>query len=104
MIARIWRGETRAADREAYLAYLERTGLKAYGDTPGNCGVFAFCRDHGDRAEFLLLSLWRDAEAVQAFAGTDADRAVFYPDDERFLVSRDLHVSHFDVVFTGGGS
>ena len=30
MIVREWRGATRATDREAYLAYLEVTGLRGY--------------------------------------------------------------------------
>jgi heme-degrading monooxygenase HmoA len=98
MIARTWRGATSAADAEAYLDYLRSTGLAAYRDTPGNRGVLALRRIVGDRAEFLLLSLWDSERAVRAFAGEDIERAVFYPEDERFLVARDEHVDHFEVV------
>lgn len=35
-----------------------------------------------------------------AFAGPDP--AVFYPDDDRFLVERGELVDHFDVVFASG--
>jgi len=52
-----------------------------------------------DRAEFLLISLWDSKEAIQRFAGDDIEKAVFYPEDERFLVERDDHVSHYEVVF-----
>jgi hypothetical protein len=37
-------------------------------------------------------------DAVRAFAGEDPERAVFYPEDERYLVERDLTVTHYDVV------
>ena len=32
----------------------------------------------------------------------DIGRAVFYAEDERFLVEKDDHVSHYDVVFEAG--
>jgi heme-degrading monooxygenase HmoA len=102
MIARTWRGAVRAADADAYLAYLHRTGHAAYRATPGNAGVMTLRRTVGDRAEFLIVSLWESLDAVRAFAGPEPGRAVFYPEDDRFLVERDLHVDHFDVVFADG--
>jgi len=101
MIARTWAGATRAADADRYLDYLHATGLAAYRDTPGNRGVLALRRVVGERAEFLLLTLWDSEEAIRRFAGDDIGRAVYYPEDERFLVARDEHVNHYEVVFRG---
>ena len=36
MIARTWTGAVRAADADAYLQYLHRTGFPEYAATPGN--------------------------------------------------------------------
>jgi hypothetical protein len=36
-------------------------------------------------------------DAVRAFAGDDPERAVFYPEDDRFLVDRELTVSHYTI-------
>ncbi len=99
MIARSWRGATEARDAEAYLQYLHRTGFAEYRKTPGNRGVLGLRRIVEDRAEFLLISLWDSKEAIRQFAGDDIEKAVFYPEDERFLIERDEHVSHFEVVF-----
>ena len=99
MIARTWWGATRAEDADAYLDYLERTGFSEYRRTPGNRSVLGLRRIVNDRAEFLLLSLWDSEAAVREFAGEDIDKAVFYPEDERFLIERDIHVSHYEVVF-----
>jgi heme-degrading monooxygenase HmoA len=99
MIARTWAGATRAADADAYLDYLHATGLAAYRATPGNRGVLALRRVEGDRAEFLLLTLWDSEDAIRRFAGDDIGRAVFYPEDERFLIARDEHVNHYEVAF-----
>jgi heme-degrading monooxygenase HmoA len=101
VIARIWRGATRADDAEAYIDYLRRTGLREYRETPGNLGAWVLWRRDGDRAEFLTLSFWESEAAIRGFAGEDIERAVFYPEDARFLTERDLTVSHYQVE-TGG--
>lgn len=99
MIVRTWRGATRADDAERYLEYLHATGLANYAGTPGNRGVLALRHVAGDRAEFLLVTLWEDIEAVRRFAGENTDDAVFYPEDDRFLVDRDLKVNHYELVY-----
>lgn len=98
MIARAWRGWTAAADADRYVEYLLQTGVKEYRETPGNRGVFMLRRIVGDRAEFLLVTLWDTMEAVRAFAGADERVAVFYPEDDAFLVDRERHADHFDVL------
>lgn len=102
MIARTWRGSTRVEDADTYLEYLHRTGLAAFRATPGNRGAAVFRRIADGRAQFVLVSLWESIEAVRRFAGEDEHRAVFFPEDERYLVGRDLHVDHFDVVYGAG--
>ncbi len=99
MIARSWRGATKAQDAEAYLEYLHQTGFAEYRKTPGNRGVLGLRRIVKDKAEFLLISLWDSREAIRQFAGDDIEKAVFYSEDERFLIERDDHVSHYEVVF-----
>jgi heme-degrading monooxygenase HmoA len=55
-------------------------------------------REREGHAEFLLLTLWESMEAVQRFAGSTPERAVFYPEDDDFLVERDEHVDHYEVL------
>ncbi|MFW6202567.1 MAG: antibiotic biosynthesis monooxygenase family protein [Gemmatimonadota bacterium] len=98
MIVRTWRGATRAEHADEYLEYLRRTGVSEYAATPGNRGVLVLRRSDGERAEFLLISFWASSESVAAFAGPEPERAVFYPEDDRYLVDRDLGVAHFDLV------
>jgi heme-degrading monooxygenase HmoA len=99
MIARSWAGATRAEDADAYLDYLHATGFPEYRSTPGNRGVLALRRLAGDRAEFLLVTLWDSEEAIRRFAGDDIERAVFYPQDERYLIERGERVGHYEVVY-----
>ena len=99
MIARAWAGATRAVDADTYLDYLHQTGVTEYRATPGNRGVLALRRIAGDQAEFLLVTLWDSEEAIRRFAGDDIEQAVFYPEDDRFLVARDERVRHYEVVY-----
>jgi len=98
MVARIWRGWTRAADTQRYLDYLERTGLADYRATPGNLGAAVLTRAEGERTEFLTLSLWASREAIASFAGEAIERAVFYPEDEAFLVAPEETVTHYELT------
>jgi heme-degrading monooxygenase HmoA len=98
MIARIWRGAVRREDGDAYADYLRRTGVAEYSATPGNRGVFMLRRDDEDRTEFVMFTLWDSLDAVRAFAGDDPEEAVFYPEDDAYLVERELRVSHYDVT------
>jgi heme-degrading monooxygenase HmoA len=97
MIARMWRGAVRRQDGDAYARYMQATGIAGYARTPGNRAVLMLRRDVGDRCEFVMLSLWDSMEAVTAFAGPAPDKAVFYPQDDRYLVERDLTVQHYQV-------
>jgi len=98
MMARIWRGVVRREDAEPYAAYIAETGFAAYGETGGNRGAWMLRRDEGERTEFLTLSLWDSRDAIRAFAGEDIEAAVYYPEDERYLVERDDTVRHYEVV------
>jgi heme-degrading monooxygenase HmoA len=55
-------------------------------------------RDVAERTEFVMFTLWESLDAVKAFAGDDYERAVYYPEDDRYLVDRDLRTSHYEVV------
>jgi len=98
MIVRSWRGRTRAGDVHRYLDYLRRTGLDAFASTPGNRGSEVHCLRDDETAEFVVVSYWDSMDAVRRFAGEDPGRAVFYPEDDAFLVERELGVHHHEVL------
>jgi heme-degrading monooxygenase HmoA len=97
-IARSWSGRTRAADAEAYTAYLEETGVRALRATPGNERVLILRRTDPDEAEFWVISLWRDMDSIGAFAGEDPKRARYFPEDERYLLEMTPDVIHYEVT------
>ena len=98
MIARMWRGWVRTEDRDAYAAYVEETGVAQYRETAGNRGAHILLRDLDDgRTEIVALSFWTSYEAIRGFAGEDIDTAVYYPEDDRYLVQREDTVTHYEV-------
>jgi hypothetical protein len=77
---------------------MKETGVKEYLETEGNRGALVLRRNQGDSTQFLFLSLWDSVDAIRRFAGDDYEVAVFYPQDDEFLVERDLHVNHYEVA------
>ena len=102
MIARIWRGHTRAADAEAYTKLIERTGIVEYRATPGNLGATILRRVQKETAEFVVLSFWSDWDAIRKFAGDDVEKAHYYPEDDAFLLGKEPHVVHYEVPSSAG--
>jgi heme-degrading monooxygenase HmoA len=97
MVVRTWRGWTRAEDADRYAEYVAETGLKEYRATPGNRGAWIVRRTEGDRCEFVTVSVWDSLDDIRGFAGDDVGRAVFYPEDDEFLVERELTVDHWEL-------
>jgi heme-degrading monooxygenase HmoA len=97
MIARMWKGAVSSGDADAYATYMQKTGVAGYRQTVGNRGVWMMRRNLDDKTEFVMFTLWDSIEAVKAFAGDDYETAVFYPEDDRFLIERDLSAAHYEV-------
>lgn len=99
MIARRWRGRVRTEEAAAYVAYIEGTGLAEYRATPGNGGAQMWTRDLGDgTTEVVTVSWWDSLDSIRGFAGDDIETAVFYPEDDDYLVDRDTRVTHYEVA------
>ena len=97
MIARTWRGWTRSKDTDAYAEYVRVTGIAGFEAVPGNQGSHLMSRPDGDRTEFMVVSYWDTYDDIVAFAGSDIERAVFYPEDDTYLIDREMTVQHFTV-------
>ena len=101
MILRSWRGRTRTADADEYLAFLHSAVLPELAEL-GSPGAYILRRDHEGTAEFRVLSLWESMEAVQRFAGPDPERAVVLPQAARLLVDFDREVEHHEILHAPG--
>src|SRR5437660_8812381 len=98
MIARVWQRSTPEEKADAYLDYLQRTGLKEYRATAGNLSAQIWRRVVEGRADFLTVTLWDSYDAIRRFAGDDIDKPVYYPEDGEYLIEFEPAVAHYEVV------
>jgi heme-degrading monooxygenase HmoA len=98
MIARIWHGVTAAAKADEYMEYLQQTGIPDYQATAGNLGVYVLRKLEEDKAHFQLISLWESFAAIKSFAGSEPEKAKYYPQDKAFLAELEETVTHYEVL------
>jgi heme-degrading monooxygenase HmoA len=98
MICRIWHGRTSLERADDYAAFLAQRAIPDYRSVPGNLDVAVLRRDDGDVVHFLTVTHWASLQAIRAFAGDDALKAKYYPEDADFLLEFEPEVQHFNVV------
>jgi heme-degrading monooxygenase HmoA len=87
-----------AADPEGRRQSARGWWFNDHPTTPGNQDAQMWTRDLGDgTTEVVTVSWWEDLDSIRGFAGDDFEAAVFYPEDDDFLVDRETRVAHFDV-------
>lgn len=101
MIARLWRGAADASKAEAYQRHATATVFPALRDIPGHRGACLLRRAVGERTEFLALTLWDSIEAIRAFSGADAEKAVVEPEARAALAELDDFARHYEVAYDG---
>ena len=100
MIARIWQGKTPASIGDEYFEYLKKTGVEECRSTGGNKGVFVLRRIENGVAEFQMMTIWDSFEAIKKFSGPDVEKAVYFPEDEKYLLELKPQVTHFEILQT----
>ena len=100
MIARIWTGVTPAGKSDAYLEYLQRTGLADYAKVPGHRETVVLRRIADNQATFTIVTTWDSMEAIRQFAGDNPEIARYYPEDDDFLLFRNPTVEHHEIVWS----
>lgn len=97
MIARHWRGWTKAEDADAYEGFLKQKVLPGLARIEGYQGGYVLRRDGGADAEFLVINFFESLEAVKRFAGADYETPVFEPEAKALLSRIEDFASHYEV-------
>lgn len=98
MIIRVWRGKTSARKADEYERFLKETAYPDYGGVAGNRGWMLLRRPVADAVEFMFVSFWDSMEALTGYAGDDAIRPKYYPEDRAALLELPKEVDHYDLV------
>jgi heme-degrading monooxygenase HmoA len=87
MIARLWHGWTSPGNADAYERLVRDTILPGIHRVKGYRGAWLLRREAGGETEFITLTLWDSAKAVEEFAGAGHTTAVV-PEEARRLLAR----------------
>ena len=99
MIARTWRGSATQSKADAYERHFKDRVAPALGAIAGHRGAYLLRREVGGRTEFLAVTLWESRGAIQAFAGSDIDKAHVEPEARAVLDEFDDFAAHYEVAF-----
>ena len=102
MIARVWSARTTPAQAPAYAEHLRARVLPALRRVAGYAGMKLLQRPLPGAVEVVVVTFWRSAEAVRAFAGDDPEQAVVADEAAALLTDFDRRVRHYEVVVEDG--
>lgn len=98
MISRLWCGLAKAAYADAYVEHLRTETFPQLSKIPGFIDASILRRTVADGVEFLIVTRWDSIEAIQRFAGRDAEVAVVPQRVRDIMIEYDRKVRHFEVV------
>jgi heme-degrading monooxygenase HmoA len=99
MIAREWRGWTKAEDADRYQTHYRSDVATELRQVPGFRGARLLRRTDGDETEFISLTFFDDLDAIHRFAGGDVEVAIVADHARAVLVRFDERVRHYESVF-----
>jgi heme-degrading monooxygenase HmoA len=97
MIARVWRGWTKAENADAYEKLLQDVVYPGLQKINGYRGGYILRQDGKEESEFVTVNLFESLDAVKAFAGSDYETPVFEPEARRLLSRVEPIARHYDV-------
>jgi heme-degrading monooxygenase HmoA len=102
MIVRMWRGQAKAANADAYERFVTTKVFAELPAIPGHRGAYLLKRpvatEQGNEVEFIAVTLWESLAAIRGFTGEAIDRAVVEPEARAVLSSFDDFVRHFELA------
>ena len=98
MIARQWRGVAKKSDASRYVAHLRAETFPQLAGIRGFIDASILRRETTEGVEFLIVTRWESIDAIQKFAGAEAERAVVPEEVQAMMVRYDQTVAHYEVV------
>lgn len=98
MIIREWRGRTEPSRAHAYPNHFRTAVIPELQSVAGFLGAYLTQHRTDDLIEFVVLTRWQSLDAIRAFAGSDAERAVVEPGAVAALKNFDATVRHYEVL------
>ena len=100
MISRHWNGIARPGQAQVHIDHLKTDTLPKLAQIRGFVGASILRRELDEGTEFQIVTVWQSLDAIQAFSGSTADRAVVPPVVQRLMTSYDTTVAHYEIADT----
>jgi heme-degrading monooxygenase HmoA len=94
----MWHGRVPTTKADAYRDFVTGRAIPDYRSVPGNLSVHVLERREREVTHFITLTFWDSLDSIRAFAGEDAEKAKYYPEDAEFLLEYEPRVAHYEVV------
>jgi heme-degrading monooxygenase HmoA len=98
MISRQWRGLAKPAHADEYVEHLRNETFPQISTISGFIDASILRRNVKEGVEFLIVTRWDSIEAIQRFAGREADVAVVPQKVQEVMTEYDRKVRHYEVV------
>jgi heme-degrading monooxygenase HmoA len=98
MIARHWSGLAKQEHAAEYVAHLRTQTFPSLTKIPGFIAARILKRSVSEGVEFLIVTEWDSLQAIQRFAGSDAEQAVVPEAVQQMMVRYDRTVRHYEVI------
>jgi heme-degrading monooxygenase HmoA len=102
MISRQWRGLAKAAHAERYVDHLRTETFPQLAKIPGFVDATILRRAVERGVEFVIVTRWESLEAIERFAGRDAELAVVPREVQDMMIEYDARACHYEIVPPGG--
>ena len=103
MIARVWRGSTKAEHADAYESMLKPELLPGISKAKGYKGSYLLRRNLGAEVEFITILLWNSIEELRLAAGHDDYETAIIPEERRKYLARfDTTAAHYEMAAVNG--
>jgi heme-degrading monooxygenase HmoA len=97
MIARLWRAWATAASAPVYAAFLTGEFISELTKVDGYGGLELLQRPADGEVEILVITRWRDLDAIRAFAGEDLEAAHVAPRARTLLSRFEDRARHYEM-------
>ena len=81
-----------------YVEHLRRDTFPALRTIPGFIDASILRRSVARGVEFIIVTRWVSLAAIEAFAGSDPERAVVPPNVAAMMIEYDERATHFEAV------
>lgn len=98
MIARHWKGIAKREQAENYIEHLQHDTFRKLANIDGFLYAAILQREVSQGIEFLIVTHWQNMQAVQEFAGQDAQVAVVPQNVQEMMVEYDQEVMHYEIA------